>query len=289
MNRRGAIAVGVGLAALALCCQGRTCQCASGFHLPGARASGMGGITVVGESCSPLRVAAWPGRGLEVRSSWANPYGIEGLQVCAVTLRNCWERAGAALALQALSTPTPFSEIHLLGVGSVTAAEGVVMGAGLDLASLGDSGGSFARELSASLGLSLGSPRGPEAGCAVLTSLSSEDPTENGWPDGGGYFRWGVGAPFGERACFLLEDERRRDGGVRRFGGEIELGSGVELRAGLTYPPFTVSLGLGVRAGGTALDLSLAQHEALGTTPYVTVSYRSGRAVEPGGAERQKQ
>lgn len=274
---------------MALCCQGRTCQCASGFHLPGARASGMGGITVVGESCSPLRVAAWPGRGLEVRSSWANPYGIEGLQVCAVTLRNCWERAGATLALQALSTPTPFSEIHLLGAGSVTAAEGVVMGAGLDLASLGDSGGSFARELSASLGLSLGSPYGPEAGCAVLTSLSLADPTESGWPDGGGHFRWGVSAPFGERACFLLEDERRRDGGVRRFGGEIELGSGVALRAGLTHPPFTVSLGLGVKAGGTGLDLSLAQHEALGTTPYVTVSYRSGQAVEPGGAEGQRQ
>jgi hypothetical protein len=259
------------------------CRGASGFHLPGARGAALGGISVVGGSWSPLRVAAFPARGYEFRASWARLYGIDGLEAGAVTLRGCCNTAGAVVSFQMLDTPASFSEAHLVCSASLAPAAEIVLGAGLDLASLRDGEGSFAREVSTSLGLSLEVAGEWEAGCAVFVPTSGAA-ARGVASDTGGCFRWGVGIPFARPLSLLVEEERRGRKLLRRAGAELLLPGGVAVRAGVVDSPFTVCLGVGLSRAGTVFDLSVAQHGTLGATPCATISY--GSAVgegEPGG------
>jgi hypothetical protein len=118
--------------------------------------------------------------------------------------------------------------------------------------------------------------------------LGSYGVAKSGWRNDEGYFRWGVSLPFAGWASFVLEEERRSAGALTRFGGEMKLAEVVALRTGFTCSPFTVSIGLGMGIAATGFDLSLVQHEALGATPYATVSYRSAAAAG-GGSERGRE
>ncbi len=263
------------------------CPGASGFHLPGARGSALGGVSVVGRSWSPLRVAAFPARGYELRASWARPYGIEGLEVGAMTLRVCSKRAGAILSFQALDTPTPFSEAHLICSWCVAPAGGIVLGAGVDLASLRDLEGTFAREVSTSVGLSIDAPGGWEAGCTAFVPASGGASASGRAFENGGRFRWGLGVPFARWMSFLVEEERGGRESIARLGAEFVLPGGFAVRAGFTDRPFTVSFGMGIARARTALDLAMAQHSALGVTPCATISYGSALgAGEPAEGRR---
>jgi hypothetical protein len=268
------------LLALAVAVSPGSCRGASGLHLPGARASALGGVSVVGGSWSPLRAAAFPARGYELRASWARPYGIEGLDACAVSLRGCSKRVGASVTFETLETPTPFSESHLIFTGSVAGASGIAFGAGFELVSLRDDEGAFAKEMSTSLGLSLQIAGGWEVGCAAVVP-NSTGASAVAASGAGGRFRWGLGIPFASSLCLLLEEERAGGESLRRVGAELVLPAGVALRAGVVDDPFTVCLGFGLGAAKTALDLSVAQHSSLGTTPCATISY--GSAVDESG------
>lgn len=255
--------------ALLLILLARACYGASGTNPVSARGAALGGISTVGESASPEKVAVLPARGLMLETSWANPYGIDGLYVAAVSLRRHWKKASVAASMQSLNTPTPYGEVHLRGGFSLAAAECISIGAGADIGLLSDSDGVFAREMATCLGLALGRPEKWELGCAAIVPLSVAG--EGG--ENGGFFRWGAGVSLADGLSVAVEEERRARLSVRRFGGELDVAGGVSLRAGVSGPPITLCLGLGVTRANTTLSLALAQHEVLGPTPYVTVSY----------------
>ena len=125
----------------------RTCFASSGA-LPGnARAAALGGITVVGESVSPLKVAVLQSSGLRLETSWANPYGIDELHLASLSLRGHWGVTSVAVSMRSLNTPTSYGEVHLVAALSAAGSENVSIGAGADLAWLSDSEGIFAKEV----------------------------------------------------------------------------------------------------------------------------------------------
>jgi hypothetical protein len=140
------------LCAIGVLGSAEACLCSRGTLTVGARAAGMGGIGVVGGGSSPFKVAACPMAGLILEVSWANPYGVTGLDVGSLGMRYGWARASSAVSVGLLQTPTPFRELHLGGSMSAKAAEGIVLGGGATLASLRDDGGVFANESTVAFG-----------------------------------------------------------------------------------------------------------------------------------------
>lgn len=194
-----------------------------------------------------------------------------------------WSKTGVRLLMRALSTPTPYNEVHFLGAVSLAAAEGVAIETGLGSRSLRDSEGTFARESAALIGLVLGKPESCQIGCSVLTPISSgEAPASGAGRHNEGFFRWGVGLPLGERLTLFVEEHRYSHVSTRRLGAELRLLCGVALRGGMTDSPHTVSLGIGAGRDKTFFDLAVAQHEVLGVTPYLTISYNTLRARDSG-------
>jgi hypothetical protein len=257
------------LAALLAVFLARGCLASSGGLPVNAGAAAMGGVSIVGECASPHRVALSPKRGLEFETSWSNPYGLEGLYASAVSLRGGRGRTSIAVSLQSLETPTPYGEFGALASLSFAATEALTLGAGSQRVWFSDSEGVFARETFISIGFALGRPEYLELACTAVTPLR----------EGVGAFRWGFAAPISNGARVAVEEERRDTGAVRRFGGEIDLTETIAVRSGLAGPPAVVSLGAGVRTGRVNFDFAVTQHEVLGATPYVTVSYRGPRSV----------
>jgi hypothetical protein len=247
----------------------RTCFASSGA-LPGnARAAALGGITVVGESVSPLKVAVLQSSGLRLETSWANPYGIDELHLASLSLRGHWRVTSVAVSMRSLNTPTSYGEVHLVAALSAAASENVSIGAGADLAWLSDSEGIFAKEVVSFLGLAVGHSEKWELGCAAFTPAGTGGPGD----ENGGVFRWGVGLHLGDRVSVIFEDERHNRRSVRRFGGEMDLTGDVAVRSGVSSPPLSISFGVGLTVRGTGLSLAVVQHEVLGATPYATISY----------------
>jgi len=243
----------------------------------------------VGDRWSPFAIASCPGEGLLLQVSWANPYGISGLDAGRIGLRYGWMKASSAVSIGLLQTPTPFREAHIAGSVSIEAAEGLVLGAEAAHASLMDDKGSFAGESSVSLGVAFSGCGWLEVGCAVETSI---DVSAEGIGPGGGprhaAFVWGLGVPAVDGVVFVMEEDRR-DGWVsRKVGGEISWPGVMAVRAGVSDSPFTVCLGVGVLTGKTRLDAALVEHEALGMTPHGTISYSTFRSRKDGAAPDEK-
>jgi hypothetical protein len=193
-----------------------------------------------------------------------------------VGLRYGWAKASSAASIGILQTPTPFREIHLAGSVSAQAAEGMVVGGGLALASLRDDRGVFANESSASLGAAFKGSDWVEVGCLVETPLRAAGdggPAEAG--SGRAAFIWGLALPEVQGVGFVLEEERRGGWVSRKLGAEVAWPGMMAVRAGISDSPFTVSLGVGVLRERTQLDVAIVQHETLGKTPHVSISYRT--------------
>lgn len=241
---------------------------ASGTVSVDARNAAIGGISIVGGSASPYRAIVDAGRGLEVGASWANPYGIDGLYESSLSLSASRRNVGLAVFLSSLDTPTPYGEFRALGAISLALAERFSVGAGAGVVWLADSDGVFAQEPVMSLGVALGRPGEVEAGCVAITPGGEGSGDENG-----GIYRWGVCVPLAGGVSVAAEEERRSGWTLRRFGGETYVGGGLSLRAGVACPPAIVSLGVMLQAKGIGLSLAVSQHEVLGATPYVTLTY----------------
>jgi hypothetical protein len=214
--------------------------------------------------------------GLILEVSWANPYGVSGLDVGSVGLRYGWAKVTSAASFALLQTPTPFREQHLEGSVSVEAAEGIVLASGAALSSLRDDGGVFANESTVTFGAVFFGAKWLEVGCLVETPVGQAG--GGGLPAAGSEragFVWGLGFPAVHGVEFVLEEERRGSWVSRKFGGEVAWPGVVAVRAGVSDAPFTVSLGVGVFRERARLDMALVQHEALGRTPYASISYRS--------------
>ena len=259
-----------------LCASPSACFGSRGQLLGGARAAALGGVGVVGVGSSPLRIAAPITEGLILEVSWANPYGISGLELGSLSVRQSWRSVSSAASIQVLETPTPYSELQLAGNASIEAANGIVLGAGAALASLRDGAGSFAQEWSAAFGAALTGFSGLELGCVVETPLGQEPPAGMAAASSaGGSFRWGFSLPAARGVSFLVEEERAGGWISRKLGGEVAWLDVIRLRAGVSDSPFTLSFGIGIWKGRTALDLAAVEHETLGLTPHGSISYSS--------------
>jgi hypothetical protein len=240
------------------------CQGASGSLPESAGAAALGGASIAGPCATLSNVAATYAHGLELDVSWANPYGIEGLYSSSLWLKVGWGRAGCAVSIRSLDTPTAYGETSLAASISFSLAERASIGAGGTICWLSDAAGPFEAETGTSLGLSLGRPGDLGIGCAVATPLGR---------GGGAAYRWGVSVPLAGRTVLVFEEERLGGWPVRRLGGETCLTDFVILRAGVADDPVVVGFGLGLRARGADLSVAVTQHEVLGATPYVTISY----------------
>jgi hypothetical protein len=257
-----------------------TCLCSSGPLTRGARSAGLGGVTVVGGGRSPFVLASSRVRGLVIEAAWANPYGISQLDVGSIGVRYGWGKGSLATSAQILQTPTPFRELHVEARMSLEAAGGVLLNGGAALASLRDDRGAFGGESSVQLGAAVAVSRGLDLACAVETPIGGdEDASALGAGAGSATYLWGLGVRVDEGLVFVLEEERGGGWTSRKLGGEIGWPGVLAIRAGVSDSPFTVSIGVGVVRGPTALDMAVVQHETLGTTPHVSVSYCTSQAV----------
>lgn len=86
--------------------------------------------------------------------------------------------------------------------------------------------------------------------------------------------RFGIGYHFGERAKVNIETEKDLDyKAFFKAGTEIMVIENFVVRAGITSNPVQTSFGLGYSLKNLKVDLAFTNHQILGLTPHLSLSY----------------
>jgi len=238
-----------------------------------AREASLGGLSLTAPSSVrslPAALLAAPVR-TRLQVSWCNPYAVPGLQLSELFI--CTARSGLVLAVQVgrLTAPAGYGEVRAEAGFALRAAETVSFGASYRRALLLAGGDSSVGASSAGVGVAV-RLRELVASCFVLAALG-ERRSE-------GSFRWEVAVPIAEDATIVAGERRDAVCARHSIAAELKPASALAVRVGVSDGPETATAGVTIPLSRLVLEAALVQHDQLGVTPHVTLSFKQEPAPE---------